>query len=155
MLQTKYKAIINNSRKKQIILNEKEITEEQAKKEYEKRCKEAEELLKNPDKLEEFLQKLEKKLKVIPMIEESFSLVPAMISLVRSYLKKEYTEIPLGSIVGIISALIYILSPIDLLPDFVPANLGYLDDAAVLLVCLKAGAEDDIKDYQKWREENN
>lgn len=136
-------------------MNDKEITEEQAKKEFEKGCKEAEELLKNPDKLEEFLQKLEKKLKVIPMVGESFSLVPAMISLVRSYVKKEYTEVPLGSIVGIISALIYILSPIDLVPDFVPANLGYLDDAAVLLICLKAGAEDDIKDYQKWREENN
>lgn len=77
-----------------------------------------------------------------------------MISLVRSYVKKEYTEIPLGSIVGIISALIYILSPIDLIPDAVP-GAGYLDDAAVLLICLKAGAEDDIKEYQQWRDDNN
>lgn len=135
-------------------MNEKEISEEQAKKEYEKGCKKAEELLENPDKLEEFLQKLERKLKNIPLVGNTFSIVPAMISLVRSYAKKEYTEIPLGSIVGIISALIYILSPIDLIPDAVP-GAGYLDDAAVLLVCLKAGAEDDIKEYQKWRDDNN
>ena len=135
-------------------MNEKEITEEQAKKEYEKGCKKAEKLLENPDKLEEFLQKLEKKKKKIPLVGNTFSIVPAMISLVRSYVKKEYTEIPLGSIVGIISALIYILSPIDLIPDGVP-GAGYLDDAAVLLVCLKAGAEDDIKEYQKWRDDNN
>ena len=77
-----------------------------------------------------------------------------MISLVRSYVKKEYTEIPLGSIVGIISALIYILSPVDLVPDTVP-GAGYIDDAAVLIVCLKAGVEDDIKDYQKWRNEHH
>ena len=128
----------------------KEITEEEAKKGYEKGCKKAEELLKDPDKLEVKLQKLEKKMKVIPLVGETFALVPAMISLVRSYIKKEYTEIPLGSIVGIISALIYILSPIDLIPDAVPAA-GYLDDASVLLICLKAGAEDDIKEYQKWR----
>ena len=135
-------------------MSKTKITEEQAIKEYEKGCKQAKELLKNPDELEKFLQKLEKKLKVIPMIGDTFAIVPAMISLVRSYIKKEYTEIPLGSIVGIISALIYILSPIDLFPDVV-GPLGYLDDAAVLIVCLKAGAKDDIKDYQKWREENN
>lgn len=135
-------------------MNDKELTEEQAKIEYEKGCKKAEELLGNPDKLEAFLQKLEKKLKVIPLVGTTFAIVPAMISLVRSYVKKEYTEIPLGSIVGIVSALIYILSPIDLIPDGVP-GAGYLDDATVLLVCLKAGAEDDVKDYQKWRDKNN
>lgn len=130
------------------------MTEEQAKKELEKGRKQAEELLKDQDKLEEFLQRLEKKLNVIPMIGSTFAIVPAMISLVRSYVKKEYTKIPLGSIVGIVSALIYILSPVDLLPD-VAGPLGYLDDAAILIVCLKAGAEDDIKEYQKWREKNN
>lgn len=98
---------------------------------------------------------MEKKLKVLPVVGSTFAIVPAMISLVRSYVKKEYTEIPLGSILGIISAIIYIVSPIDLIPDFVPAGLGHIDDAAVLILCLKAGAEDDIKEYQKWREENN
>ena len=132
-------------------MNKNKITKKQAKEEYEKGCEEAEELLKSPDKLEKLLQKLEKKLKVIPLVGETFSIVPAMISLVRSYIKKEYTEIPLGSIVGIISALIYILSPIDVIPDAVP-GAGYIDDATVLLICLKAGAKDDIKDYQKWRE---
>ena len=130
------------------------ITEEEALKEYQKGCKQAKKLLKDPDKLEVFLQKVEKKFKVIPLVGDTFSIVPAMISLVRSYLKKEYTEIPLGSIVGIISALIYIFSPVDLIPDPLP-SVGYLDDASVLLICLKAGAKDDIKDYQKWREENH
>ena len=136
-------------------MSEKEVTEEQVRKEYEKGCEKAEKLIKNPDELEKLLQKLENKLKTIPLVGESFSLVPAMISLVRSYIKKEYTEIPLGSIVGIISALIYILSPIDLAPDIIPGGVGYLDDAAVILICLKAGADNDIKEYEKWREENN
>ena len=130
-----------------------EITEEKVKEEYEKGFKEAKRLLKNPDKLEVLLQKLEKKLKVLPVVGNTFAIVPAMISLVRSYVKKEYTEVPLGTIVGIISALIYILSPIDLVPDAIPVA-GYADDTAILLACLKAGAEDDIKDYQKWRDEH-
>ena len=135
-------------------MNNKKISNKQAKEEYEKGCKKAKELLKDPDKLEQVLQRVENKMKVIPLLGETFSLVPAMISLVRSYIKKEYTNIPLGSILGIISALIYILSPIDLVPDAVPAA-GFIDDASVLLLCLKAGAEDDIKEYNKWREENN
>lgn len=135
-------------------MSKNKMTEEQAKKELEKGRKQAEEMLNNPDELEKFLQRLENKLKVIPMIGSTFAIVPAMISLVRSYVKKEYTKVPLGSIVGIISALIYILSPIDFFPDVV-GPLGYLDDAAVLIVCLKAGAEDDIKEYQRWREKNN
>ena len=133
----------------------KEIDEEKVKKEFEEVKEKAKELLKDEDKLEKLLQKMEKKLKVLPVVGSTFAIVPAMISLVRSYVKKEYTEIPLGSILGIISAIIYIVSPIDLIPDFVPAGLGHLDDAAVLILCLKAGAEDDIKEYQKWREENN
>lgn len=130
------------------------MSEEEAKKAYDKGCKKAEKLLKDPDKTEKFLQKLEKKLKKISLVGETFSLVPAMISLVRSYIKKEYTQIPSGTILGIISALIYILSPIDLIPDPVP-GAGYLDDVSILLICLKSGAEDDIKEYQKWREKNN
>lgn len=121
---------------------------------YERGKKTAEKLLKDEDKLENLLQKMEKKLKVLPIVGTTFAIVPAMISLVRSYVKKEYTEIPLGSILGIISAIIYIVSPIDLVPDFIPVT-GHLDDAAVLILCLKAGAEDDIKDYQAWRDKNN
>lgn len=128
--------------------------EKLAKKEYQKGYKKAEKLLENPDKLEELLQKLERKLTKIPLVGSTFSIVPAMISLVRSYIKKEYTEVPLGTILGIVSALIYILSPIDLIPDGIP-GVGHVDDAAVLLICLKAGAEDDIKEYQEWREKNN
>ena len=78
-----------------MIEQKREITEEEAKKEYEKGFNEAEKLLQNPDKLEAFLQKLEKKLKVIPVVGTTFAIVPAMISLVRSYVKKEYTEVPL------------------------------------------------------------
>lgn len=132
-----------------------ELDEEKVKKQFENGKKKAEKLLEDEDKLEKLLQKMEKKLKVLPIVGETFALVPAMISLVRSYIKKEYTEIPLGSILGIISALIYIVSPIDLIPDLFPGGVGYIDDSAVLILCLKAGAEDDIKEYQKWRDDNN
>lgn len=131
---------------------DKTIIEKEAKKELEKGKKEAEQLLNEPEKLEVILQSLEKKLKVIPKLGDTLSIVPTMISLVRSYIKKEYTKIPMGTIISIICALIYILNPFDIVPDSIP-GFGLVDDAAVIMVCLKL-VESDIKAYEKWRKEN-
>jgi uncharacterized membrane protein YkvA (DUF1232 family) len=75
-----------------------------------------------------------------------------LVSLVRSYIRKDYRDVPLGSIIAIVSALIYFLSPIDLLPDSIPV-LGYVDDAAVFAFVWKMVA-DDIEEYRKWQEAN-
>jgi len=93
--------------------------------------KEAERIVNDPDKLEEFLVKLEAKLTEIPLAGNALSAVPTMVSMVRAYAKKEYTEPPVGTIVAIVAALLYVLSPVDLIPDAIP-GIGYLDDAAVV-----------------------
>jgi len=126
--------------------------EKMAYEELEKGYNKAEKILGDNNKIEKFLLKLEKKLKVIPVAGEKLAIVPTMILLIRSYIKKEYTDIPLGSIIAIISALSYFLSPIDLIPDTIPI-IGYLDDLAVLAACLKL-VESDIEEYIKWRENN-
>ena len=46
-------------------------------------------------------------------------------------------------------ALLYFISPIDLIPDFIPI-LGFTDDAAVLALCLKL-CRDDVLEYWKWK----
>lgn len=114
---------------------------------------EAEILLKDEDKLEKFLQRLEKRLKEIPIAGSVLSEVPVWISLVRSYTKKEYTTIPGGTIIAIISALLYFLSPIDVIPDVIP-GVGIVDDIAVLTFCWKM-IEADIDEYVEWRARNN
>lgn len=109
---------------------------------------EAEKVLNDADKLEELLQALEKKLKKIPAVGEKLSYVPVMVLLIRSYIKKEYTQVPLGSIIAAISSVLYVVNHFDLIPDSIPLA-GYLDDAAVLTVALKM-IESDIDDYKKW-----
>ena len=67
---------------------QKGISKEQAISELEKGKKEAEEILNNPDKSESFLKDLEKKLKKVPKLGGTLVMIPTMISLVKSYIKK-------------------------------------------------------------------
>ena len=108
--------------------------------------------MKNPDKVEKFLKKLEKKFNSIPGIGEKLSHIPIFVSLVRSYIKKEYTEVPIGTIVAVLGALIYFVSPIDIIPDIMPI-IGFADDTAVIAACL-ALVDSDIVDYIEWRKAN-
>ena len=84
------------------------------------------------------------------LLGEKLSHIPVFVSLIRSYIKKEYTEIPIGTLLAIISALIYVVAPVDLILDIFP-GVGYIDDAAVIGACLCL-VEDDIKEYINWRD---
>lgn len=129
-----------------------DIDEDKAREFYEKSRSEAEDILKDEDKMERFLQKLEKKLKTVPVAGNALVYVPIMMSLVRSYVKKEYTEPPVASMIAIVVALIYFLSPVDLIPDTIP-GVGYIDDALVIAGCL-ALVRTDLEDYRIWRKNN-
>ena len=120
--------------------------------ELEKGYEKAEKLLNDEDKVERFLQRLEKKVKLVPIAGNTLSNVPVMASLIRNYVKKDYKDIPIGTIIAILSALIYFAAPIDIFSDGIPF-LGYFDDAAVVSACLKL-VQTDLDEYVKWREEN-
>jgi uncharacterized membrane protein YkvA (DUF1232 family) len=49
----------------------------------------------------------------------------------------------------IVSALIYLVMPLDLIPDFVPL-LGFTDDATVILFVLKQ-INSDLALYKEWK----
>lgn len=72
-----------------------------------------------------------------------------MLSLVKDYIDGNYKEVPYYSIAAIVAALLYVLSPIDLIPDYIPV-FGYIDDAAVVKACLIM-IDKDIEKYKKWK----
>ena len=119
---------------------------------FKKKFDEAKELLNDTERVESLLQKLEKKLETLPVIGEGLAVVPVMASLVRNYIRKEYTDIPVGSVIAIIAAFLYLISPIDLIPD-VAGPIGYVDDALVVAACWKLVGSD-VKKYEKWRDEH-
>ena len=117
--------------------------------EIQKRFKKAEALLKDDVRMESFLEKIEKKIKWIPFLAQEFKNIPTMVSMVRSYLRGNYTKILKRTILAIVSALIYFLSPIDVVPDWIPL-LGQLDDAIVIASCWNL-VNKDVEDYRQWK----
>ena len=131
----------------------KNINEQDVRKTLDSCTQEAKEKINNPDLLEQLLKETEQKLAIIPKVGEAFACIPTFILLLRSYIKKEYTDIPVGSLIAIVGALIYFVCPIDLIPDAIPI-LGYVDDATVLAFALKQ-VKSDVDNYNQWRNEQN
>ena len=60
-----------------------------------------------------------------------------------------YTSVPWFVIATIVMALLYILNPLDVVPDFIP-GVGYIDDLAVLSLGM-GWIETDIHKYLDWK----
>ena len=126
------------------------LSEDQVKGALESGYGQSEALLNDKDELDNFLQRLEQKINDMPFVGKKFSMIPVMISLVKNYAQGKYTTVPYGTILAVLSALIYFLSPIDIIPDFIPLA-GYLDDMAVVGLCMNM-VSIDIETYEKWRQ---
>ncbi|MDR5591260.1 YkvA family protein [Christiangramia sp. SM2212] len=124
------------------------FSEEKAKEEHSKRTEEfeKEDIGKVIDKEEKILSKFESKGKLKRYMDDA----KLLFSLVRDYASGDYREIPFNIIAAAGAALLYVLSPIDLIPDFIPV-LGYLDDAAVIAFCLNL-MEKDLVTYKVWKD---
>ena len=129
------------------------INEEQVKEALESGYGKSGALLNNKDELDDYLYRLEQKIKEMPLVGilvgEEFAVIPIMISLIKHYVEGKYTTVPYGTILAIMSALIYVLSPVDIIPDFIPF-VGHLDDVAVIGLCLSM-VKTDVEAYDEWR----
>ncbi|WP_111720535.1 YkvA family protein [Homoserinimonas sp. OAct 916] len=67
-------------------------------------------------------------------LRDALRLVPDVIRLVRRLAADK--SVPRGVRIGLFALLIYLLLPIDLIPDFIPV-IGYADDAIVVAVVLR------------------
>lgn len=72
-----------------------------------------------------------------------------LLALVKDYFTGAYREVPYWAIGAAALALVYVLSPLDAIPDVIP-GLGYLDDATVLAFCLKL-IESELGRYKEWK----
>ena len=123
----------------------KGLTEAEAQVELEKGMARAEKILNDTSKIERLLERINWK-----KIGEDFSKLTVMVEITKAYIKKEYTKIPVKSIVAIVGAIIYFANPFDVIPDVLPI-IGQVDDLSVVLLCWKMISHD-IDDYLAWKE---
>ena len=80
--------------------------------------------------------------------KQLFDVALTLVRLVRSYISGEYREIETSTIVSGFAVLLYVLSPIDLVPDFIPV-LGFLDDLSLVSWFL-GKFQTEITRYREW-----
>lgn len=104
----------------------------------------------NQKKTEGLLKKAIKKAnKKKGNLGEAWDKLQLFIELVKSYSKGDYRNVSTSTIVTVIGALLYFVSPLDLVPDFI-VGLGILDDAAVIAYTIKKVSVE-LEEYNKWK----
>lgn len=107
-------------------------------------------LLYNVEKTKETLQRaLDKALNNEGAMSEVFHDLKLMLLLVKDYITGRYKGIPFGSIVAVVAGILYFLSPIDFIPDFI-LGIGLFDDVFVIGLILKQ-IHNDLQKYEKWK----
>lgn len=68
--------------------------------------------------------------------------------LVKAYAKGDYREIKTKNLILIVAGLIYLVSPLDFVPDVLPI-VGFTDDVALLVYIVNA-ISDEITKFEDW-----
>lgn len=110
----------------------------------------AKEFLNNQEKTEGLLDKAIKKANDKKgSLSEVWDKLQLLFELIKAYSKGEYKNVSKSTIMTVIGAILYFVSPLDLVPDFL-VGIGIIDDAAVIGYTLKKlGTE--IEEFKKWK----
>jgi uncharacterized membrane protein YkvA (DUF1232 family) len=86
------------------------------------------------------------------LLTRLFQDLKLLFPLIKDYWKGTYRDVSAKSIVIFIVALAYIISPIDLIPDYI-IGFGQIDDAVILGLALNF-LEKDLAKYREWKDSN-
>ncbi|MBR3357810.1 MAG: DUF1232 domain-containing protein [Solobacterium sp.] len=127
-----------------------EFSAEKAKQVLEDGAEQAKELIQDPSKIQDLLKQIQDYLEGLPIAGTTFAKVPVMVSMVKSYITKEYTEVSPKVVVSLVSAFLYLVKKHDIIPDSIPL-IGRVDDIAVIGLAINlCGKELDA--YSAWKE---
>ena len=112
----------------------------------------AEGYIRQPTRLKSLLtdayKKASEKNDVGTLAHEAWDTLQTMFRLIRASVSGEYTGVPTSTIAAAVAVLIYFLSPIDLIPDFIPV-LGLLDDVA-LVAWFSTTLKHEMDRFHEW-----
>src|SRR3954449_5225317 len=104
----------------------------------------------DPQRLHKLIEDAVGKISIIPRgpFAETWPYLMAMIRLMRDYHRAEYRDISEANLLIIVAAILYFVSPFDVIPDWVPV-LGHIDDAFVISLALKS-VRADLDTFMAW-----
>jgi uncharacterized membrane protein YkvA (DUF1232 family) len=88
-------------------------------------------------------------LRPTPKLREIPTLVRSSPTMFLDILRRRYREIPVRTLAGAFVSLVYLINPLDLVPDVIPF-LGVVDDSLVFGLFL-ALLSSDVKKYLIWK----
>jgi len=83
-------------------------------------------------------------------LEGAWTKIILLFAVSKDYINGTYTEIPKRSIIAVLGGLIYFLSPIDVIPDFIPV-VGFIDDIFVFNLVYRQVLKD-LEKYKAWKD---
>ncbi|MTI38022.1 YkvA family protein [Fulvivirga lutimaris] len=119
---------------------------------FEKAREKASSVLNNNDRLKQLFANSTEKLGAVNL--ESFKgskfidRIRVLIRMVKAYKRGEYRNIKLQNILLIVAALVYFVTPLDLIPDFIPIT-GLVDDFTVIIWVYNK-IQQEIDDFLEW-----
>jgi len=114
----------------------------------------AKELLKSKQKLKQLISSAHKKGKEKKeKLKSVWSDFQTLLRLLRAYRNKEYNEIPWRTILYAATAVLYFVTPFDLIPDFIPLT-GFLDDITVITFVI-GSIQEDLQKFKAWELDQN
>lgn len=113
--------------------------------------KKAERIISNTEKTSKLITEAIDKVNKISNgpVEEVWENLLIFFDLMRDWLKGNYKNIPLGSLIMILASIIYFVSPFDIIPDFI-IGLGYVDDLSIISYTFRQ-IQTDIDKYKVWK----
>ncbi|AGX03569.1 MULTISPECIES: YkvA family protein [Bacillaceae] len=129
----------------------KTFKKEDYEKEYKKYESRAAKYLNDPGKTSGLLSKASKKADSRKnSLSEVWDKLQLLFELIKAYSKGQYRDISAKTAVTVIAGILYFVSPLDLVPDFL-AGIGILDDAAIIGFIIKQIANE-LERFKLWRE---
>ncbi|WP_214847598.1 YkvA family protein [Exiguobacterium sp. s193] len=128
-----------------------DLSNEKLKQQQDQYAEEAKDYIDRPKKTKSILKRANNSIQKNSSLSLVFSPVRLFIDMVRSYQSGEYRDIRRTTILKVIGALIYLVSPIDLIPDFI-LGFGFADDIAIILFVTKTIFEE-LTRYSDWQDE--
>lgn len=92
-----------------------------------------------------FVKALENKNSVLAVWDQ----IQLFFAIVNDYIKGNYTAIPKRAIMAVTAGILYFISPLDVVPDFI-VGLGFVDDIYIVKLVYEQ-VEKDLKKYQAWK----